>query len=141
MSFTAHYRINKNLRLSSDSINGGNFRISFQNRLSGNFQLDYSTGIDWISWKAPERYIYTISPVLHLNEKWSGYIEASGIIWSNYSPLLFIRTGARFSPAENYSFDIIVGKAWNRKESYLVETFPNGEIALQFSWRFPTSSK
>lgn len=141
ISFTAHYRFNNNLKLSSDTINGGNFRFTFQNSFSEKFQLDYSTGIDWISWKAPERYIYTISPVLHLNEKWSGYIEASGIIWSNYSPLHFIRTGARFSPAENYSFDIIVGKAWNRKESYLVETFPNGEIALQFSWRFPTSSK
>ncbi|HRE64857.1 MAG TPA: hypothetical protein PKU77_13795 [Ferruginibacter sp.] len=142
ISFSAHYRFNNNLKLSTDTINGGNFRFSFQNIFSEKFQLDYSTGIDWISWKAPERYIYTISPVLHFNEKWSGYIEASGIIWSSYSPLHFIRTGARFNPAEHYSFDIIAGKAWNRKErGYIIESYPRGDIALQFSWRFSTSKK
>lgn len=142
ISFTAHYRFNNNLRLSSDTINGGNFRFSFQNHLSEKFQLDYSTGVDWISWETPERYIFTLSPVWHFNRKWSGYVEASVIIWSDYSPLHFIRTGARFSPAEQYAFDIIAGTAWNRKErAYIIESYPRGEIALQFSWRFPTSPK
>lgn len=146
ISFTAHYRINnKDWRGRSgpitDTINGGNFRFSFQNRFSENFQLDYSAGIDWISWKSHERYIYTMSPLLHFNEKWSGYLEASGIIWNDYKPLHFIRAGGRFSPVENYSFDLIFGKAWNRKESHIAETYPSGEVALQFSWRFNTATK
>ena len=140
VSFTAHYRINKNLRLSSDSINGGNFRISFQNRLSDNFQLDYSTGINWISWPSPERYIYTVSPVWHINEKWRGYIEASGIIWSDISPLHFIRVGGGYHHFQQYSIDLICGKAWNKKESYRLETFPSGEIFLQFTWRIKSTS-
>ena len=141
VSLSAHYRFNNNLRLSYDTMNGGNFRFSFQNRFSENFQLDYSAGMDWVSWLSQERYIYTLSPVLHFNEKWSGYLEASGIIRNKYCTIHFTRAGARFSPTENYAFDFIAGKAWNRKNSYLLDVFPNGEVALQFAWRFNTSSE
>lgn len=146
ISLTAHYRINnKNWRGRNgpvtDTINGGNFRFSFQNSFSNNFRLDYSTGIDWISWKSNERFVYTLSPAFHFNKKWSGYLEASGILWKEYSPLHFIRAGAGFSPAEHYAFDVIIGKCWNQKERYRIETFPTGEIALQFSWRFNCASK
>ena len=141
ISVTAHYRFNNNLKLTSDTMNGGNFRFSFQNHFSDNFILDYSTGIDWISWQSQERYIYTISPVFIINEKWKGYLEAFGIIWKDISPLHFARAGASYSLTENMAIDLLAGKAWNKKESYRVETFPSGEIALQFSWRFKTNRR
>src|SRR5690606_145800 len=104
ISLTAHYRFN-NLRLSPDSVNGGNFRFSFHNSITEKFQIDYSTGIDWISWDMQERYIYTLSPVFYFNEKWRGYLEASGIIWNDISPLHSISAGVGFNPSEHFAFD------------------------------------
>lgn len=140
ISLTAHYRFN-NLGLSPDSVNGGNFRFSFHNSITEKFQIDYSTGIDWISWDMQERYIYTLSPVFYFNEKWRGYLEASGIIWNDISPLHSISAGVGFNPSEHFAFDLILGKSWNRKRSYREETYPTGEVAIQFSWRFATTSK
>jgi hypothetical protein len=142
ISLMAYYRINDLpfTRLRYDSINGGGFRVAFQNKLNDKWRIDYNVGVDWLSFRENgERYNYSLSPVFIISEKWNTYVETSGFIWSDVPPIHFLKLGLCYQFNQNSSVNIFGGKSWNTNSARKSEVYPRSHIAVLFSFKLKTS--
>jgi len=133
-SLIAHYDLAGLRTIHKDTIDGFNFRFTFQKTISEKLSFGLNLGMEWERFGEPPAYTYTFAPGFNLSEKWYAYIEAFGFIWKDEKPENSIDAGIAYFVNDNFKVDVSAGLGVSKYA-------PGYYFAVGSSFRFKTNRK
>lgn len=85
------------------------FRTLLGNTLSRNLKLQYNGGIKWEGDDRTARWMYSVSPIFEISNRFSVFIEEYAFLRKAGSPQHYINGGVEFYPKNNLMFDVSGG--------------------------------
>ena len=106
------------------------FRALFANTLGDRFTLQYNAGIKWEGDDRSTQWMYSISPVVELSEKFNLFLEEYAYLTKQGSARHYFDGGVEFFPNKNLMLDLSAGTGLSEfSSSYF--------FAAGFSFRLP----
>ncbi len=139
-SILFHYVFNTKYKdyIFSDTTQGFNFKLVFLNNVTNNFELRYSTGLQWDDFvNRNPKVTYSISPTVLFNEKWKAYVELFGFARRDFIPINNIGTGVIYAINDNFKIDLTTSFNINKKKPYK----PADDMSYGFGISFRIPSK